>query len=99
MATLGPGSIVRWKGVSPQCSHPERHQLIGGVGTVIAIRRHFKLIWPDHTLRVRLTSGRKVVARPDEVEVIDEFGVPGDVEAQRLVEANVAGHVHVGVAA
>jgi hypothetical protein len=88
--TLGPGTIVRWVGVSPQCSAPlvERHGFaLYGVGIVAATDVGPEAYIPDHTLAVEVESGLYCLVRPDEVEPVDEWGAPGDVEARVPVAA------------
>jgi len=100
--TLGPGTIVRWKGVNPQCSLPDetRHGFARyGVGVVAATDVGPEAYIPDHTLAVEVESGLYCLVRPDEVEPVDEWGTPGDVEARALTAAGVAGYVGVGGAA
>jgi hypothetical protein len=97
--TLGPGTIVRWVGVSPQCSHPDetRHGFaLYGVGIVAQTDVDPQGYLPGHNLMVEVESGLYCLVRPDEVGPVDEFGTPGDVEARVPVAANVAGYVSVG---
>ena len=100
--TLGPGTIVRWKGVSPQCSCPDetRHGFaLYGVGIVAQTDVDPQGYLPGHTLMVKVENDSYCLVRPDEVEPVDEWGTPGDVEARAPVAANVAGYVGVGAVA
>jgi hypothetical protein len=84
-ATLGPGTIVRWKGVSPECSCKPMHQPGVKVGVVVRTDCNVALV-PDHNIVIQSRASPPLfyLARPDEIEPIDEWDASERDEARTI---------------
>ena len=80
---LRPGMVVRWKGVSPQCSRPGHHHAMARyiIGRVFPFPGAYllpngKMPPADHSVVIDVNVPHLyALARPDEVEPVDEWGI------------------------